>query len=369
MEFHCAVRVGSLGKGANCVGRCAYITAERMTDEATGRSFNHTSKEEVVYSQTFLPEHAPQEWLENPVEMWSSLQNCEMSSKATNPRLYREMEIAFPNEWSLEQEKRVLENICNNLADEGICCTAGLHNKENNHHVHIQMSMRRVDENGRWMAKYKKGYALDENGEKIPLLDRNGKQKTEKKTGRKLWLREEKSLCFDDKSYVDKWREMVCSEINKELSADRQLDHRSYEARGIKKTPTIHHFGLADRQAINEGIKAQNQRCEKLERDIEGLKNLIAFEEKRGTERSSQREQHTVPEQTSERDFSADIRAIRTSRTEQALSSLSSAMKGVKEGRALRLAEAERKEKEYEKQGLNAYDRDERANRHMGRYL
>lgn len=373
MEFHCHVSVGKVANGQNCVGRCAYITGSELKDELTGESFNHTSKEEVVFSQTYLPDHAPHEWEDNPVSMWSSLQDFELSSRSQKPQLYREFELSLPNDLTLEQEKNIVEGICRELNDEGMCCTAGIHNKDGNHHAHIMAPLRRVDERGRWQAKSQKVYDLDDNGEKIPLLDKNGNQRIEKKTGRKLYQRTEKSLCWNDRENVPRWRSMICSEINKELGKERQLDHRSYAERGIERTPTIHHYGLSDRQAINEGITAQNERCEKLEREIEGRQKLISFEEKRGTERSSQREQHTVPEQTPGRDFSADIRGIKTSRAESSIESASERIAQISANRvaeALRLAEREQESK-YEKQrtNMNAYDRDEERSHHMGHYL
>lgn len=289
MEFHCHIRIGKTSNGQNCVGRCAYIQGEKLTDENTGELFDHTSKEEVIFRKTYLPDHAPKEWAERPQTMWSKLQNLELSGRTASPRLYREFEIALPNELSKKQEIKIVESICKNLNDQGMCLTVGIHNKNDNgkkqnNHVHILASLRRVDENGNFMAKSKKTYALDKDGNKIPILDKNGKQKIEKKTGRKLWLREEKSLCWDNKDFVKQWREMICREINKELPIEHRLDYRSFKDRGIDKIPQIHHYGIPDRIAINEKIIEQNQQIEKIKGSIAGLQKLLDYEERKEKE-------------------------------------------------------------------------------------
>ncbi len=39
-------------------------------------------------------------------------------------------------------------------------------------HIHVLLTMRPITENGEWGAKQKKIYDLDENGEKIPVIDK-----------------------------------------------------------------------------------------------------------------------------------------------------------------------------------------------------
>ena len=69
---------------------------------------------------------------------------------------------------------------------KGMCADWAIHDSENdkgqrNLHIHVLLTMRPLTENGEWGAKQKKIYDLDENGEKIPVIDKKtGQQKVDK---------------------------------------------------------------------------------------------------------------------------------------------------------------------------------------------
>lgn len=45
-----------------------------------------------------------------------------------------------------------------------------IHDKgDGNPHAHVMLTMRAMDEHGKWLPKARRVYILDENGEKIPL--------------------------------------------------------------------------------------------------------------------------------------------------------------------------------------------------------
>ena len=73
-----------------------------------------------------------------------------------------------------------------------MCADWTIHDSENdkgqrNLHIHVLLTMRPLTENGEWGAKQKKIYDLDENGEKIPVIDKKtGQQKVDKRN-RKQW--------------------------------------------------------------------------------------------------------------------------------------------------------------------------------------
>ena len=60
------------------------------------------------------------------------------------------------------------------IVDKGMCADWAIHDSENdkgqrNLHIHVLLTMRPITENEEWGAKTKKVYALDENGERVPL--------------------------------------------------------------------------------------------------------------------------------------------------------------------------------------------------------
>ena len=56
------------------------------------------------------------------------------------------------------------------------------HPPGHNPHCHIMLTMRAIDENGKWLPKSRKVYDLDENGERIRLPSGNRKSHKETKS-------------------------------------------------------------------------------------------------------------------------------------------------------------------------------------------
>lgn len=74
----------------------------------------------------------------------------------------------------------------------GYAATYAIHTDKagNNPHAHILVANRHIDpKTGKWAAKRRTEYALDQNGERIPVIDpATGEQKTGAKN-RKVWKR------------------------------------------------------------------------------------------------------------------------------------------------------------------------------------
>ena len=88
-----------------------------------------------------------------------------------------------------------------------------------------------MDEQGKWLTKYKKEYVLDENGEHIRLA--SGRYKT-----RKADL-----VDWNSHDNAEVWRKAWADLANSFLEqSNRQerIDHRSYKRQGIKQTTTVH---------------------------------------------------------------------------------------------------------------------------------
>lgn len=106
---------------------------------------------------------------------------------------------------------------------------------------------------GSWGAKEKKDYARDENGDRIPLIDKKtGKQKLGKRN-EKLWKRiTVQANNWNDRSNVEKWSTSWADICNRYLSVEQQIDHRSYKRQGLPLEPTIHE-GFCARQMEQRG--------------------------------------------------------------------------------------------------------------------
>ena len=106
-----------------------------------------------------------------------------------------------------------------------MCCDFAVHDKvDGNPHTHIMLTMRAIDENGKWLPKCRKVYELDEHGNRIgshreDIVDWNKKENAE------IWRHA--------------WEEKVNEYLEKNNRPER-IDMRSYERQGIDLVPTVH---------------------------------------------------------------------------------------------------------------------------------
>ena len=260
--YHCSIKIIGRSGGRSVVGSSAYRAGEKLEDKETGMTHDYTRKNGVVYNEVMLPNHAPKEY-QNREVLWNEVQKVE---KQNNAQLAREIEVGLPRELSREQQIQcVRDYVQNNFVKEGMCADFGIHDKgDENPHAHIMLTTRGIKENGKWDSKERKVLKLDENGERIPVIDKETGQQKIRDRGEKgiefLWERETvKANNWNDRSRAEEWRKAWAEECNKYLSQEQKIDHRSYARQGIDQTPTIHE-GHKARKMEQEG--AVSDRCE-----------------------------------------------------------------------------------------------------------
>lgn len=245
--YHCSVKTGSRGSGQSAIAAAAYRSGSKLYETETGLSPDYSKKQGVVFSEISLCENAPREYQDRET-LWNAVQKVENTKTS---RLWREIEVALPKEFSREQQIEVVRKFVAQLTDQGMCADWSIHDKDTktpNPHAHIMLTVRSILPNGEWAPKSKKVYDLDENGEKIfQKIDKSGrKQYKSHKEDFNNW---------NEKERVEEWRtawENVCNEL---LAEDQKIDHRSFERQGIdekEKRPTIHE-GYAAREMERRG--------------------------------------------------------------------------------------------------------------------
>lgn len=235
--YHMSIKNISRGKGKTAIAAAAYRAGTTLIDNETGITHNYTQKSEVVHSEIILPEHAPAEYA-NRETLWAEVQKIETQDRA---RLAREWEVAIPNELDLDQAKTLIHDFAGSLVKEGMCVDVNIHWKDGNHHAHIMGTTRPIDKDGKWAPKERKGYKLDAEGNKIPVIDpKTGKQKIGAR-GRKMWQRETvQANDWNRREKVEEWRKRWADCCNKYLAREQQIDHRSYERQSVTQLPTVH---------------------------------------------------------------------------------------------------------------------------------
>lgn len=318
--YHCHISNVSRAKGSSSCATYAYISGEKVYDERTQQTFSYARKERILETGIILPVSAPAEYKE-PAVMYNSI---EQNLTADNARTAKKIELALPKELTLEEQKQIIEDyIRNNLTSEGYAATYAIHGDEKktgNTHVHVEVPNRPINERGEWGGKSKKDYALDENGNRIPVLeyqkDENGKylkdgdgnkipvlyengqpkQKLDSRN-RKQWKRIDVEVNpIDTRDFLFHLRKEWAAEVNKHLDPEHQIDHRSNKERGIEDTPMIHegyaarqieaHGGISERCEINREIRRENEERREIKAEL-----VAAIEQDKALERK-ERELH-----------------------------------------------------------------------------
>ena len=276
-----STRMKICGRGAKCSGghsaveQSGYICREKMYSEYDGQTYYPKYAEDLVHSEVLLPENAPEEF-KDPAKLWNSVEMAEKGDKAQLARTWR---IELPNLWTYAFAILFVRELCERLfISKGMCVQFAIHDSENdkgqrNLHCHIMLTLRSLDEQGHWMPKQKKVYLTDENGERIPIIDKKtGEQKVDKQNRKQWKCTTIKTNDWDNKEYAKLWRKELTDAIN---SANAELgmtqdfwEHRSFKEQGLDILPQIHLGKKASameragiktiRGNINRDIIAQN---------------------------------------------------------------------------------------------------------------
>jgi hypothetical protein len=276
--YHCNVSNVSRGKGSSACATLSYITGEKIKDERLDLTFDYGRKERVLITNTITPTNAPSEY-KNASVLFNAIEQHE---KSANARTAKKIEVALPREFDLKKQKAVVENFINkNIASRGYACAYAIHaDKDNNNpHAHILVANRQIDGKGEWSSKRKMMYALDEQGQRIPQIDKKtGLQKTDK-NGRKQWKRVNAEVNpLDQKETLRELRECWAVECNKHLAEHQQIDHRSLAEQSKEQIATIHEGygaralerrgGVSERCEYNREVARINQERKAVEQAI-----------------------------------------------------------------------------------------------------
>ena len=163
--YHLEAKVISRGAGRSAVAAAAYMSCSQITNEYDGVQHDYTRKQGLVWQQVFLPEYAPAEWSDRAV-LWNAVEENE---KTKDSRLAREFVVALPIEMEKDGWITLLtEYIQENFVSDGMCADVAIHDTDgHNPHAHIMLTVRPLDEQGKWQYKTQKEYLCIRNGEEM----------------------------------------------------------------------------------------------------------------------------------------------------------------------------------------------------------
>ena len=163
--YHLEAKMVSRGAGRSAVAAAAYLSCSRMLNEYDGVQHDYTRKQGLGWRQVFLPATAPAEWQDRET-LWNAVEETET---AKDSRLAREFVAALPIELSREEQIQLLQDfIKEQFVADGMCADAAIHDPYppgHNPHAHILLTVRPLDEKGKWQYKTEKEYLCVKDGE------------------------------------------------------------------------------------------------------------------------------------------------------------------------------------------------------------
>ena len=317
--YHLEAKVVGRGAGRSAVAASAYLSCSRLYNDYDGIQHDYTKKQGLVWQEVFLPEYAPQEWQDRE-KLWNAVEEVET---AKDSRLAREFVVALPIELNREQQIELLQDfIREQFVSDGMCADAAIHDTDgHNPHAHILLTVRPLDEQGKWQYKTEKEYLCMKNGEErgftaaefnAAQTDGWEKQYQYKVGKKKVYMApsaaEAQGLVRADKhpkstrygrqnpiserwnseEQLTAWRAAWADVSNRYLERagrEERIDHRSYADRGLTEQPTIHEGVsaramekkgiISDRCELNRQIKAGNALLRELKSAVRRLMDAV----------------------------------------------------------------------------------------------
>jgi hypothetical protein len=103
--------------GGSAVSAAAYRSGERLRDERTGRTYDHTDRRDVLYKEILLPGElakADMSWAKDRARLWNAAESAESRK---NSRVAREYLVALPVELKFGQRLDLARGFAQELVD------------------------------------------------------------------------------------------------------------------------------------------------------------------------------------------------------------------------------------------------------------
>jgi MobA/MobL family len=206
--------------GSSAASAAAYRAGERIRDERTGKTYDHSERRDVMHKEIVLPSRFADEemaWARDRANLWNTAESAETRK---NARVAREYLVALPAELSPDQRLGLVRGFSQELSDRyGFAVDVAIHaprdfpgSDPRNFHAHLLTTTREVNAEGL--------------GAKT-TLDLNDANR------RKLGMQPAVHELLHVRA---RWAE-VTNEALREAQVAARIDHRTLEAQGIDREP------------------------------------------------------------------------------------------------------------------------------------
>ncbi len=217
--YHLSVQVISRSKGRSAVAAAAYRSGERLRDERTGllHDYTYLRREGEIEAWIQAPAEVP-DWARDREDLWNRVEACEQRKDS---QLARNLNIALPVELSRERQRELIRGyVEEQFIKRGMVADVSLHfSNAHNPYAEVMLSTRKLE---------LEGFGLK--------------------------VRE-----WSSRQLLYEWRESWAHHANRQLEdagSSARIDHRSLEAQGIDRLPTMHE-GRGVRAMQARGIRTE----------------------------------------------------------------------------------------------------------------
>jgi ATP-dependent exoDNAse (exonuclease V) alpha subunit len=206
--------------GSSAASAIAYRAGERIQDVRTGKTYDHSERQDVMHKEIVLPAKFADEemaWARDRASLWNAAESAETRK---NARVAREYLVALPVELSPPQRVSLVKGFSQELSDRyGFAVDFAIHaprefpgSDPRNFHAHLLTTTREVTSTGL--------------GAKTTFDMSDGNR-------RKLGL----EPAINELLHVRARWAIVTNEALQEAHIAARVDHRTLEAQGIDREP------------------------------------------------------------------------------------------------------------------------------------
>jgi ATP-dependent exoDNAse (exonuclease V) alpha subunit len=206
--------------GSSAVSAAAYRAGERIHDERSGRTYDHTDRRDVLHKEIMLPgstEGADMDWARDRSRLWNAAERAETRS---NARVAREYLVALPVELDAAQRLALIRGFSRELTERyRFALDLAVHaprdfpgSDPRNYHAHLLATTREITAEGLTV--------------KTSLELNDAKRHS-------LGLRP----AIHELLYVRERWATVTNEALRDAHIDTRVDHRTLAAQGIDREP------------------------------------------------------------------------------------------------------------------------------------
>ena len=208
--------------GSSAPGAAAYRAGERIRDERTGRTYDHTDRQDIMHKEILLPGRyadADMSWARDRASLWNA---AEAAETRRNARVAREYLVALPSELTHQQRLGMVRGFAQELSERyRFAVDVAIHaprdfpgSDPRNFHAHLLATTREVSTSG---LAAKTALELSDSSR------------------RELGL----GPAVNELLYIrQRWAE-VANEALASANLRERIDHRSLEAQGVAREPRL----------------------------------------------------------------------------------------------------------------------------------